>query len=390
VLNVQESLDRAAEERQRAWTSVFVTSAVPELAQLQRRVAEMATPPRVSETVVLSVQRTGTRVEAGTRPVVVPWSLGCTEEKTFTAKVFEIQREWRIRATTQPTYFTEQYTIPYRFYIETYGHVTDPVESPYSAMDRKELHPTASSTVTVQARQFDWEVEQSGYLQFDPSRPLLTTIQSWHHTKYQTLTYAPGSLFLKLSYEADIEALISADVTETDGRVGKRYTGTVNLDYALTRSDGEVTLKLRNHPADGNFAHVYFVIEETPRDIGGVHPPIRTVYELSTVAVELHLPRAYFEYVEGCKAALAKILDYIHRKRIPVEGPPIPPWDPTRFPEVLEYLQVVNSLNPTLIPREMLSGRALDLIRTHPPQRFRQRGRLHHPLGEPELPSLGD
>lgn len=368
VLNVQESLQRAAEERERAWMSVFLNSAVTEVAQLQRRVAELATPPRVSETVVLSAQRTGTRTEARPRSVVVPWSLGCNE-KTFDARVFQIQREWRIRATTQPAFFAEQYTIPYRIYIEAYPHVTDPVENPHFVMERKELIPGADSTATVQASQFDWEVEQPGLLQFDPSRPLLKRIQSWHQTKYQTLTYAPGNLLLKPILQiGNIEAIITADVTEADGRVGKRYTGPVTFDYTLTKSDGEMTLRLRNRPADGNFAHVYLVIEETPRPVGGTHPPIRTVYELSTVAVELHLPRAYFRHVEGCKAALARILDYIHRKRIPAPVPPVPPWDPTRFPEVVEYLQAVNRLNPALIPWEMLDDRALRLITMPPPQ----------------------
>jgi hypothetical protein len=361
VLNINDVLERGKAERERAWFSVFASSPIPELLQLQRRLEELATPPTVSETLKISAVRSGSRTFKETVQYAVAPTLGC-DGASFPADVYDVQRTWRVRTPVQPAFYAEQYAIPYRVYLESLSS-GDPVSSPWAVVSRVELTGASGAATLPSARTYTWEVKKTTGIAFRPQRGAAIARLAGGTPPPQLLK-APGMWVRPLDV-IDLEAWFSADAADNTGQLREPGWGSVTIDYEVRRSDGQLSITLRNRPGDGNFALVFLVIEETPGPTGTRHAPIRTAVEVSTVGREYHLGQEYFDHVEQCEARLAEILDYLsHYVRVQPVGPPIPPWDPYRFRDIEQYVAAVYSLQPRLVPRQLMTRRALQRVRT--------------------------
>jgi hypothetical protein len=175
----------------------------------------------------------------------------------------------------------------------------------------------------------------------------------------------PG-IFLKPAAVDQLELYFSVDAADNEGQIRKPTWGSITLDYTLRRTDGHVSIAIHNRPADGNFAHVFLVIEETPGPSNlPPKPPIRTALDISTVGLEHHLDQDYFDHREECDERLADLLEYLgHFVRVEPPGPPIPRWDPFRFEDVEQYMALVHQLQPRIIPRTMVTPNAFRRIST--------------------------
>src|SRR5262245_1914686 len=90
----------------------------------------------------------------------------------------------------------------------------------------------------------------------------------------------PGRMLTdKPSWITDF-AFVSGNAADNRGQIGNERKGTIHIDYDLTKSDGKVTMKLRNRPEEGCFSNVFVVIEETPRPTPGPHPVVRTAFDI--------------------------------------------------------------------------------------------------------------
>jgi hypothetical protein len=211
---------------------------------------------------------------------------------------------------------------------------------------------------------YAWAVKKaSAGLRFRPSRKA-RIVRLASGSPPNKLVTAPGAMLKKRDVE-DIETYFSPDAADNDGNIKNPHRGEITIDYTIQRSDGNVSLTLRNRPGDGNFANVFLVIEETPRPIPGPWPAIRTAVDISTVGLEHHLDQDYFDHIEDCQARLAEILEYLnHYVNVPPPGPRIPRWDPYRFRNIERYLAIVNRMQPQLVPRQLMTRAALRRIAT--------------------------
>jgi hypothetical protein len=239
-------------------------------------------------------------------------------------------------------------------------------------------------TVTLKdVNQFDWQVLSSGIFKSDlPFRPKVQAevVRLASGPTPVGLLQDPGRMFVeKPSWARSVEG----DAADNSGQVDNERHGTIHIDYDLARSDGQVTIKLRNRPEEGNFSNVFLVVEETPRPSPGPVPVLRTAWDITTVGRELHLPQEYFDYAEECLAKfIALIAATARRTDFGKPGPAIPTWDPARYPNVEMYLREVNQIDPHAIPRNLLTRSALRRVRMAPPEGSMLLSRVNTPAAD--------
>lgn len=353
VTNVQESLERASEQRAQDFMAVFLQSGIPELLIYIAYIDEQIRVPKTSETVRMDVRKLGARKRVGTAKRTVEASAVC-EARDFTADVYHFPRELIVSTTKQPLFYADFYRIPYHYYLESYSG-DGPTLDPKLALTRKEL-TQLSGSLELKASCFDWEVEElkisrtvMGTAGLSSSSGLRQLAQSALDPTSPTRRY-PGLVDAKAL--SDWEKMQWGDDPDKPGMATHRRLGSINIDYDIESGDRDdrITIRLRNHPEDGSFEHLYLVVEEIPGPEKTNLPPIRTSLDVSMIGLEYHLPSEYFQYCRDCLNKAAALLEKI-RHLAQVSQVPLPRWDPWQYQSISDYVKAVQQEHP-----EMLKG----------------------------------
>jgi hypothetical protein len=348
VSNVDDCLMRASEERSQDFMAVFVQSGIPQLLILIGHINDQIRVPFESETVSMRVRKLGTRSKVGSATRVVQATSVC-KARDFTADVYHFPREFLLDFSVQPKFLSKNYRIPYRYYIESY--VGDGLMLPELALSRTEIKG-GKGQVTLLASCYDWELEDSKLNKMvqgvvAPATALRGLARSVFDPA-SPVRYYPGLIDQK--EVSDWEKMQWGDDPDMPGTATHRRQNTIRLDFAFEAApdEGHVTVRLTNHPEDGNFDHVFFVIEETPGPPTANLPAIRSVLDIGMVGLEYHLPSDYFAYQRDCLNKAAALLNKI-RDLARIGQVSVPRWDPWQFQSVAEYLAVIQTQNPALV-----------------------------------------
>ncbi|MFN2136712.1 MAG: hypothetical protein ACK2UK_12210 [Candidatus Promineifilaceae bacterium] len=353
ITNMGESLARARRKRELDWLTMVAASPAPQVLHMAALLRELATVPKESETVEVRTTAVAHREFLEKRERLTPQAIGC-DPMPFTAAVHRVRRRVTVRATLQPERYQQSYAIPYRFWLESYpaGHDLVPILS-VPPLDRVELKSEGGALTLKEATTFDWEVS-STKLAIDVSGLVQTSIGKLKKDVYVQLALQKPELYAPLTEPLDSSVLAFPD-PDLPGVARNLGRQSITLDYLANREDGEVVFEFRNRPPDqsgqqGNFAGVFLVIEEQPRDSEQM---IRTQIDISMVGEELHLPAAYFEYIELCETRARVILKEIEQD-FQLKQEPIPPWDPQEMPFVHQWVQQILKEHPNVLEGDLL------------------------------------
>jgi hypothetical protein len=358
VLNVDESLARARKARQINWLTVFNASGAPKILQYAAIARELATPPPTSETVKIETSQTAHRKFFQTVKHKTPWFLGCGQDE-FDADEYYVQRSVLVHATTQPQRDQEIYTIPYKFYLESWPTILPEGSEHFgSPMDRVEITANGKSA-TLNGLQFDWEVRELRVARSDSATKVIEKLRA---DKYVQMAQTRPNLlpimnpWAQYASKLGTKHPVAFSDPDVPGTMRNQHSGQFTIDCTFSSADGYVEFEFRNSPEMGNFAAVFFVIEEQANidSKGNSGPIIRTMVDISMVGVELYLPQAYFDYIDLCGKRQSAIVDEINRKHISEKGIPLPSPDPYRYESLGDWVHEVIDQNPSLITGELL------------------------------------
>lgn len=360
VLNVDESLARARKARQINWLTVFNASGAPKVLQYAAIAREVATPPRTSETVRIETSHTAHRKFVETVKHKTPWFLGCGQDE-FDADEYHVQRAVLVHATTQPQRDQDYYAIPYKFYLESWPTIlAEGSELSGYPMYRVEITANGQSA-TLNGLQFDWEVKKRE-LRVATSDHATRVVENLRADKYVQMAQTRPNLlpimnpWAQYASKLGTKHPVAFSDPDVPGTITNQHTGQFTIDYSFSSGDGYVEVEFRNRPEMGNFAAVFFVIEEQANldPKGNPGPIIRTMTDISMVGVELYLPQAYFDYIDLCTKRQSAIVDEINRKHIDEKGIPLPSPDPYRYASLGEWVHEVIKQNSGLVTGELL------------------------------------
>jgi hypothetical protein len=355
VSNIDESVTRAAGVRERKWQALYEASGIPTLRQLIDHLRTLKKVPDTSETVQFFVTRFANRVEAGKGSQHVP-ATGVCAGRDFPATIYQVARTISITVHKQPEVYTALYpAIPYKFFLESYASTANPLDWT-SAIERIPI-PLGAGSINIKAELFDWIVEAVPFIQGPRSHPSelkqLVSMFAGGLTGTPSVRRYPG---------LDPAVAIFSDANKygtspDEPGIAQNYrNGTITIEYQLELSDGKAVCRLQNHPDQGSFQGVYFVVEETPGSqaewggapVFGGKQVLRSNVDVSMTGLEYHVGSDYFKYRKDCVGKAVALLGRIY-KLSQVNNIPVPKWDPWQYENVGAYLKAIREVSPRLL-----------------------------------------
>ncbi|HFU7058065.1 TPA: hypothetical protein ACGN81_005157 [Bacillus cereus] len=341
LLNVEESLKRAKEQRDQALLAVYQSSGLPYLQLIIGQIEHLLTPPTSaegSETVRMTVTKEGTNEMIGRESRCVEPDIACTDRKCWEASVYKSSRQISVLATTQPIEFREGYIIPYRYYLESYTE--DNNDAPYQLIQRIELSES-QGTATLNALCFDWEVKSCN--------PDIGCLERVKLPDWRQLQTGPAVVYHNLlkSQGIKFDSNNFSTLEDSPGIAVNFRVEQIQIDYELIKGNGNTTIHLRNRPGEASFRSVRLVVDELPLNAEGSRP-IQTWSDVSMNGIEYYLPEAYFKYREDCILRSLLLLEEI-KNRARLKQVPVPHWDQWKYPKAADYVRWVAREYPQVI-----------------------------------------